>query len=93
MSLNGSDSGAISRRKPLKEQQAFVVWREEQNWEERALENIAHRYNFEQHASDMVELREQLRNGNYRPQEVKGMSIPKPNGRRRQLGIPTAIDR
>lgn len=41
----------------------------------------------------MAELREQLLNGSYRPQEVKGVSIPKPNGGRRQLGIPTAIDR
>ena len=39
----------------------------------------------------MAEL--QLLNGSYRPQEVKGMSIPKPNGGRRQLGILTAIDR
>jgi len=41
----------------------------------------------------MAELREQLLKGSYRPQEVKGASIPKPNGGRRQLGIPTAIDR
>ena len=27
----------------------------------------------------MAELREQLLNGSYRPQEVKGASIPKPN--------------
>ncbi len=41
----------------------------------------------------MAELREQLLNGSYRPQEVKGVSIPKPNGGRRQLGIPTAVER
>ena len=41
----------------------------------------------------MAELREQLLNGSYQPQEVKGVSIPKPNGGRRQLGIPTGKDR
>jgi len=40
-----------------------------------------------------AELRDQLLKGSYRPQEVKGVSIPKPNGGWRQLGIPTAIDR
>ena len=109
--LNGSDRGGIPRREPLKEHQAFAAWREELNWEERILENIAHRYNLE-HAcqrvksnkgapgidgmtveelerwlsTHMAELREQLLNGSYRPQEVKGVSIPKPNGGRRQLG-------
>ena len=116
--LNGSDRGGIPRKEPLQEQQAFAAWKEELNWEERILENIAHRYNLE-HAcqrvksnkgapgidgmtveelerwlnTHMAELREQLLNGSYRPQEVKGVSIPKPNGGRRQLGIPTAIDR
>ncbi len=41
----------------------------------------------------MAELREQLLNGSCHPQEAKGVSIPKPNGGRRQLGMPTAIDR
>ena len=116
--LNGSDRGGIPRKVPLQEQQAFAAWKEELNWEERILENIAHRYNLE-HACQrvksnkgapgidgmtveelerwlnihMTELREQLLNGSYQPQEVKGVSIPKPNGGRRQLGIPTAIDR
>ena len=44
-------------------------------------------------STHMAELREQLLNGSYQPQAVKGVSIPKPNGGRRQLGIPTAIDR
>ena len=116
--LNGSDRGGIPRKEPLQEQQAFAAWKEELNWEERILENIAHRYNLE-HAcqrvksnkgapgidgmtveelerwlnTHMAELREYLLNGSYQPQEVKGVSIPKPNGGRRQLGIPTAIDR
>ncbi|MBR2125373.1 MAG: group II intron reverse transcriptase/maturase [Akkermansia sp.] len=116
--LNGSDRGGIPRKVPLQEQQAFAAWKEELNWEERILENIAHRYNLE-HAcqrvksnkgapgidgmtveelerwlnTHMAELREHLLNGSYQPQEVKGVSIPKPNGGRRQLGIPTAIDR
>ena len=115
---HGSGEGANPTAAPTREQQAFAAWREELNWEERILENIAHRYNLE-HAcrrvksnkgapgidgmtveelerwlnTHMAELREQLLNGSYRPQEVKGVSIPKPNGGRRQLGIPTAIDR
>ena len=39
------------------------------------------------------ELRTSLKDGSYRPQEVLGISIPKPCGGSRQLGIPTVIDR
>ena len=114
----GSGEGANPTAAPTREQQAFATWRDELNWEERILENIAHRYNLELAcqrvksnkgapgidgmtvedlerwlSTHMAELREQLLNGSYQPQEVKGVSIPKPNGGRRQLGIPTAIDR
>lgn len=38
-------------------------------------------------------LQDQLLEGQYRPQAVRGVKIPKPKGGYRQLGIPTVIDR
>ena len=43
--------------------------------------------------TNYTKLREQLMSGTYRPQGVKGVEIPKPNGGKRQLGIPTVVDR
>ena len=38
-------------------------------------------------------IREQLLNGNYKPQPVKRVEIPKPDGGVRKLGVPTVLDR
>jgi len=39
------------------------------------------------------QLIEQIRNGKYYPQPIRGVKIPKSNGKTRLLGIPTVIDR
>lgn len=39
------------------------------------------------------EIRERLLEGSFRPVAVRGVEIPKPNGGKRQLGIPTVKDR
>jgi group II intron reverse transcriptase/maturase len=40
-----------------------------------------------------LRVREELLRGDYQPQPVKGVLIPKPEGGIRQLGIPTVLDR
>ena len=39
------------------------------------------------------ELRESILEGNYSPKPVRRVEIPKENGKKRQLGIPTVVDR
>ncbi len=44
-------------------------------------------------AENRKTLIEQIRNGKYFPQPIRGKEIPKSNGKKRLLGIPTVIDR
>lgn len=39
------------------------------------------------------DFRQQLLDGNYHPQAIRGVKIPKADGSERQLGIPTVLDR
>ena len=39
------------------------------------------------------EFRQQLLDGHYQPQAIRGVKIPKADGSERQLGIPTVLDR
>ena len=39
------------------------------------------------------QLREQIRNGKYNPKAVLRVEIPKADGSKRKLGIPTVVDR
>lgn len=45
---------------------------------------------YSQHAETLLN---ELYNGRYQPQGVKQVEIPKPNGGKRKLGIPTVTDR
>jgi RNA-directed DNA polymerase len=47
----------------------------------------------EDFSKQKTELTEQLRNGNYLPSAIRGVEIPKGQGKTRLLGIPTVSDR
>jgi RNA-directed DNA polymerase len=40
-----------------------------------------------------AEIKQSIREGKYQPQAVRRVEIPKPDGGKRQLGIPTVVDR
>ncbi|MFL2129817.1 group II intron reverse transcriptase/maturase, partial [Ruoffia sp. FAM 26255] len=50
-------------------------------------------FEIEEHINEYyIPLRNKLLNGTYKPQPVKRVEIPKPNGEKRKLGIPCVRD-
>lgn len=50
-------------------------------------------WEIEEHIEEVyLPLRQKLLNGTYKPQPVKRVEIPKPNGDKRKLGIPCVRD-
>lgn len=90
-----TDSGPDSlRAQALAKQNMVLAWkRVKANGGRAGIDGRSVQDTWEYLKTHWVDIRQRLLSGNYRPEAVLRMSIPKPGGSQRELGIPTVVDR